>query len=67
MTLDVRLGREFLTDGGKLRMEIAATGSNVLNRTNYTGFVGNMSSPLFDQATSARAPRRLHITLLLRF
>ena len=67
MTLDLRMGREFRIAGDKRVVELAATASNVLNRANYTGFVGNLSSPLFRQATSARSGRRIELSLVFRF
>jgi len=39
----------------------------VLNRVNYTSFVGNLSSPFFGQAVAAHAPRRLQLSFRLRF
>jgi len=40
---------------------------NLLNTVNPRGFVGNMSSPLFGQPTSARSPRRLQAGLRWSF
>ena len=68
MTLDLRIAREFRKPGNDNRsLEVAATAFNALNRANYPGFVGTMSSPLFGRPTSTRAPRRLDLSLILRF
>jgi hypothetical protein len=40
---------------------------NILNHVNYSSFVGNLSSPFFGQAVSARPPRRLQAVFRLRF
>jgi hypothetical protein len=40
---------------------------NVLNRVNYTAFVGNLSSPFFGKAVAAQPPRRLQLGLRFRF
>jgi hypothetical protein len=41
--------------------------SNLFNRVNYTSFVGNMTSQLFGQPTSAGAARRVETGLRFRF
>ena len=40
---------------------------NVLNRVNYAGYVGNLSSPFYGLAVSARPARRLQASLRLNF
>jgi hypothetical protein len=40
---------------------------NVLNRVNYTGFVGNLSSPFFGQPVASRPARRMQFSLALKF
>jgi hypothetical protein len=41
--------------------------SNLFNRVNYTSFVGNLTSQLFGQPTSAGAARRVETGLRFRF
>lgn len=43
------------------------SGFNVLNRTNYTNYIGTVSSSLFTQPTAALAGRQLQFSLGLRF
>jgi hypothetical protein len=64
--LDLRWSREIALgrdkkDGPKLTVGI--DGFNVLNRVNFSNYVGNMSSPFFGRATSAQPPRRLQLSL----
>lgn len=40
---------------------------NILNRVNYQGYVGNLSSPFFGRPVSARSPRRMQFGIRLRF
>jgi hypothetical protein len=40
---------------------------NVLNRTNYTNYIGTISSPLFTQPTAALAGRQLQFSVGYRF
>jgi hypothetical protein len=40
---------------------------NVLNHTNFTSYVGTVTSPLFGQATSAQPPRRVQFSLRTKF
>ncbi|HUE87747.1 MAG TPA: TonB-dependent receptor [Vicinamibacterales bacterium] len=47
--------------GSQRRFEIYLWASNLFNRVNKTGFVGVESSPLFMQATSAQAARRVEM------
>jgi hypothetical protein len=57
--LDLRRSRDFHLVKGKQKDEgvkaaLAADAFNVLNRVNYTGFVGNLSPPFFGRAATAR-------------
>lgn len=70
--IDLRWSREFLLAKGKkkeggLKATLAIDAFNVLNRVNYTSFVGNLSSPFFGQAVSAQPPRRLQASFRLKF
>jgi hypothetical protein len=70
--LDLRWSREFQLMKGKkkeegLKATLALDAFNVLNRVNYTSFVGNLSSPFFGQAVAAQPPRRLQLSFKLKF
>lgn len=68
--VDVRFGREWNLErvvGWKGKLEVGVEAFNVLNRTNLEDFVGNLRSPFFEMATSARAPRQLQLSLRLQF
>jgi hypothetical protein len=71
--LDVRWSKEFrLKDENKKNddgpaMTIAVDAFNVLNRTNYSGFVGNLSSPFFGLPVASQPARRLQFTLGFEF
>jgi hypothetical protein len=43
------------------RFEIYLWATNLFNRVNQTSFVGQQNSPLFMQATSAQAARRVEM------
>ena len=70
--LDLRWSRDFALirskkkDGG-LKATLAIDAFNVLNRVNYSFFVGNLSSPFFGRAVSAQPPRRLQLSFRLKF
>jgi outer membrane receptor protein involved in Fe transport len=71
VTLDVRWSKEFLLrkikkeEGPTLTIRIDAF--NVLNRTNYTGFVGNLTSPFFGLPVASRPARRMQLSLGFEF
>ncbi|GAC1654284.1 MAG: hypothetical protein NVS9B15_14930 [Acidobacteriaceae bacterium] len=69
VNLDVKFGREFRLQKKKEGAILSANISsfNVLNHTNYTNYVGVITSPYFLHATSANAPRRMQANLSLRF
>lgn len=72
-TLDVRWAKEFRLkethkkedEGPAITVGVAAF--NVLNRTNYAGFVGNLSSPFFGLPAASRPARRTQLTLGFKF
>ncbi len=72
-TLDVRWAKEFRLKETKKKddegpaITIAVAAFNVLNRTNYAGFVGNLSSPFFGLPVASRPARRTQLTLGFRF
>jgi hypothetical protein len=47
------------------KMTVGLDAFNVLNRVNYSGYVGNLSSPFFGRAVSAQAPRRLQLSVTI--
>jgi hypothetical protein len=64
--LDLRWAREFkVREKGEVTLGLDAF--NALNRVNYAGFVGNLSSPFFGRAVSARPARRLQLGLRYEF
>lgn len=70
--LDLRWSRDFFLVKGKKKDEgvkatLALDAFNVLNRVNYTGFVGNLSSPFFGRAVAAQPPRRLQLSFRVKF
>ncbi len=72
-TLDVRWSKEFRLKETKKKddegpaINIAVAAFNVLNWTNYVGFVGNLSSPFFGLPVASRPARRTQLTLGFRF
>jgi len=68
--LDLRWSREFVVSnlhGRKHTLTAGVDAFNVLNRVNYSYFVGNMSSPFFGHAIAAQAPRRTQFSLRVRY
>ena len=70
--LDVRLSKTFDlpalgSAGDPTRLGLTIDAFNLLNTVNPGGFVGNMSSPLFGQPTSAGSARRLQAGLRWSF
>jgi hypothetical protein len=70
-TLDLRWSRDFFIDKARKdkgpTITIAVDGFNVLNRANLNNFVGNLSSPFFGRAVSAKPARRVQLSGRLRF
>ncbi len=70
-TLDVRWAKELhlnrtrKDEGPTVTFGIDAF--NVFNRTNYAGFVGNLSSPFFGLPVAARPARRMQLTFGFQF
>jgi hypothetical protein len=67
--LDLRWSHDFLFTEKKEgpRLTTAFDAFNVANQVNYTTYVGNLSSPFFGQAVSARPSRRLQLSLKFSF
>jgi len=71
VTLDLRWSRDFFLkparkDKGPV-VTVSADAFNVLNRVNYAGFVGNLSSPFFGQPVASRPARRVQLSFRLKF
>ncbi len=71
-TLNVRWSKEFRLKESEKEDEgpaftIGVDAFNVLNRTNYVGFVGNLSSPFFGLPVASRPARRIQLTLGFSF
>lgn len=69
LRLDLRLTKEFnLTqkdEGPRLAATVDAF--NILNRVNYAGYVGNLSSPFFGLPVAAHPARRVQLGLRFTF
>ena len=68
--VDVRASREFAlpaSSGRKHSVTLGVDAFNVLNRVNYSYFVGNLSSPFFGRAIAAQPPRRIQFSLRVRY
>jgi hypothetical protein len=53
--------------GRKVTLTAGVDAFNVINKVNYSSYVGNQSSPFFGQPISAQAPRRLQFSLRARY
>jgi hypothetical protein len=71
--LDLRVSRDFYFTKNKKDREkgkvitVGIEAFNVVNKVNYTTFVGNVKSSLFGQAVSAFPSRRLQLTARFKF
>ncbi len=70
--LDLRLAREFTIglrrgSDAQPKLQFAVDAFNAVNRVNYDQVTGNIRSPLFGQPVSARSPRRIQLSLRLKF
>jgi Carboxypeptidase regulatory-like domain/TonB dependent receptor-like, beta-barrel len=74
-TLDLRWSKEFYlkaakngkkTDEGPA-VKVGISAFNVVNRVNYTGYVGNQSSPFFGLPVAARPARRVQLNFNFSF
>jgi len=74
-TLDLRWSKEFFLKKAKIgkkadegpSVKTGLSAFNVLNRVNFTGFVGNLSSPFFGLPVAARPARRVQVNLNFNF
>ncbi len=51
----------------RYRLDFYVSGQNLLNRVNYTGYSGVMTSPLFGLPIAAAQSRRLQVGLRFGF
>jgi hypothetical protein len=69
--LDLRWSRDFFLLRSKKEKGPAITPAldsfNVLNRVNYSAYVGNLSSPFFGKPVAANPSRRLQLSIRFRF
>jgi len=68
-SLDLRASRDVKLGAGKDAREITfgLDAFNLLNRVNYSTFVGTLGSPLFGQPVSARPARQLQFSARMKF
>lgn len=68
-SVDVHLGRKLTIQRGdrKFDMDIGVDSFNVLNQTNFTGYVGVITSPLFGKANAALDGRQMQFSLQVHF
>ncbi len=74
-SVDLRWSKEFFLgqpkkgakqeDGPAVKISLSVF--NILNRVNYTGYVGNLSSPFFGLPVSARPARRVQLNIDFSF
>jgi hypothetical protein len=69
--LDLRLSKDFILEGSKKDKSPKITGAldafNVINRVNYSGYIGNLSSPFFGHAIASQPARRLQLSMRFTF
>jgi outer membrane receptor protein involved in Fe transport len=70
--LNLRWSRDFSLIKGKKKDEgvkatLGVNAFNVLNKVNYTSYMGNLSSPFFGRAVAVQPPRRLQLSFRLKF
>jgi hypothetical protein len=69
--LDLRWSKDFHLDRARKdsgpNMTFSVDAFNVLNRINYTSFVGNLSSPFFGRPVSAQPARRFQFSIGIAF
>jgi outer membrane receptor protein involved in Fe transport len=69
--LDLRWSRDFYLNKNKKEkgpsMTVGVNALNVRNRVNFSGYIGNLSSPFFGQPVAARPSRRAQFSAQLAF
>ena len=59
--------RTFDQGGGRYRLGFVVYVENVLNRYNYVGYSGTLTSPHYRQATAVAQPRRVQAGMNFNF
>jgi len=69
VSVDVHLGRKFTFQRGdrKIDADAGIDSFNVLNHTNYTNYIGVITSPLFGKANAALDGRQMQFTVQIHF
>jgi hypothetical protein len=69
--LDLRWSKDFMLDTAKKekspKITAALDAFNVINRVNYSGYIGNQSSPFFGRAIASQPARRLQLSMRFVF
>jgi hypothetical protein len=68
--MDLRFAKTFRLrerSKGSRYVELRADAFNLMNHVNYTNYVGTLTSPFFDRANDAHAPREIQLSTRLRF
>jgi hypothetical protein len=69
--LDLRLSKDFVLDASKKekspKITAALDAFNVVNRVNYSSYIGNQSSPFFGHAIASQPARRLQLSMRFMF
>lgn len=69
LSVDMHLGRRLTLQHGdrKIDADIGVDSFNVLNHTNFTTYIGFITSPLFGKANAALDGRQMQFTLQIQF
>ena len=69
VSVDVHLGRKltFQREDRKFDADVGIDAFNVLNRTNFTDYIGVITSPLFGKGNAALDRRQMQFTLQIHF
>jgi hypothetical protein len=69
--LDLRLSKDFVLNAARKekspKITTAIDAFNVTKRVNYSGYIGNLSSPFFGRAIASRPARRLQLSMRYAF
>ncbi len=69
--LDLRWSKDFLLEASKKdkspKITAALDAFNVINRVNYSAYIGNQSSPFFGRAIASQPARRLQLSMRFAF
>ena len=69
--LDLRVSKDFALNPSKKdkspKISAALDAFNIINRVNYSGYIGNQSSPFFGRAVASQPARRLQLSMRFAF